>query len=172
MRSRMLAVTAAIAILAAATATGCAALNPPGTKASSDASGTAKPGQVAIQTPGGGTVNLGGQAQVPHNFPQDLPLYTQGVKAGSTVSVTGGSAYTVQMVTGDTIEQTYKAYQEKLTKAGYRIIQKGLVTIKDQPRAFISFSKGKSRGLINIATDTPANGSKTQITVQVTVPAK
>jgi hypothetical protein len=166
MRFRTLAVV--VAVVASLALAGCTAMDPPGTKA---AAGTrSKQGAVTIET-SSGTVDLGGVAgKLPVGFPKDLPLYTKGVQSGSVVSVSGGSGYTVQMVTGDTVDAAFKSYQTKLTDAGFKILSQGAVTLNKVDRAFITFSKGKAKGLVSIKADTPASGGRTQITVQITVP--
>jgi hypothetical protein len=157
-------------LLASVALAGCGAMDPPGTTASK-ATTPAKPGQVTIQTPGGGSVDLGGEAgKVPAGFPTDLPLYTKGVKSGSVVSVPGGSGYTVQMVTSDSVDATFKSYQTKLTAAGFTIGSKGLVKLKGVDQAFITFSKGKAKGLLSITADAAPKDVMTKITVQITVP--
>jgi hypothetical protein len=156
-------------MLASVMLAGCGAMDPPGTKASSGTT-AAKPGQVTIETPGG-NVDLGGVAgQVPAGFPKDLPLYTKGVKSGSVVSVPGGSGYTVQMVTSDSVDATFKSYQTKLTDAGFKIGSKGVVKLKGVDQAFITFSKGKAKGLVRITADSASNSVMTKITIQITVP--
>ena len=166
MRSRTLATVAAIAVLASAMLAGCQAMDPPGTKGAT----AGKPGPVTIETPGG-NVDLGGVAgKVPTGMPKDLPLYTKGVKSGSVVSVPGGSGYTVQMVTSDSVDAAFKSYQTKLADAGYTIVSKGLVKLKNVEQAFITFSKGKSKGLVRITAGSAPDSVMTKITVQITVP--
>jgi hypothetical protein len=169
MRSRTLVAVAATVLLASFVLAGCGAMDPPGTKAAKTVT-PGKPGQVTIETPGG-TVDLGGEAgKVPAGLPKDLPLYTKGVKSGSVVSVPGGSGYTVQMVTSDSLDSTFKSYQTKLTDAGFKITSKGVVKLKKIDQAFITFSKGKSKGLVRITADSAPNSPMTKITVQITVP--
>jgi hypothetical protein len=184
MRTRSAAMLAVTLVALALTMAGCGG-GPPGTKASSpggsagsstggaafEASVTAQDPAVQIETPGGGTVSMGGEAgKVPVGFPTGLPLYTKGVKAGAVVNTPKGPGYTVQMTTGDTVETTYSKYRKKLSAAGYKIDTSGVVTVNGTQRAFVTFQKGTSTGVVNIVAEGPANGDRTAITMQVVVP--
>jgi hypothetical protein len=136
-----------------------------------EASVTAQEPAVVIVSPGGGTTNLGGEVgKLPAGFPAGLPLYTKGVKAGAVLDTPKGPGYTVQMTTGDTVDATYKKYRDKLGAAGYKIVSGGVVTTKGVQRAFITFQKGTSTGLVSIVSEGAQSGDRTAITVQVVVP--
>jgi hypothetical protein len=136
-----------------------------------ESSVTAQKQAVEITSPDGGKTTLGGEVgKLPAGFPAGLPLYTKGVKAGAVVDTPKGPGFTVQMTTGDTVDATYKRYRSDLSAAGYKIVSGGVVTVKGVQRAFITFQKGTSTGLVNIVAEGEKSGDRTAITVQVVVP--
>jgi hypothetical protein len=188
MRTRSFVALTVVSLALTVIVAGCGG-GPPGTKTASqaetagtsagatvsgeafEASVTAQEPPVEIATPDGGTTDLGGEVgKLPAGFPAGLPLYTKGVKAGSVLDTPKGPGYTVQMTTGDTVDATYKKYRDRLSAAGYKIVSGGVVTAKGVQRAFVTFQKGTSTGLVNIVAEGAQSGDRTAITVQVVVP--
>jgi len=72
-------------------------------------------GSVSIEGTDGASVNIGDSAEVPADFPADVPVYEGTVKA----AVTTPEGFNLTLETPDTAQQVLEFYQTKLEADGW-----------------------------------------------------
>jgi hypothetical protein len=93
-------------------------------------------------------------ANMPSDFPPDVPIYKDAALAD--VQSLANNAHNVIFRTGDTIPNVYHFYEEQMGKNGWQVTQR----VQRTEHAFISFKKGDMIANLTIAEDAQNPGKQ------------
>lgn len=125
-----------------------------------------KKGKVKVKT-GKGEAEIETGAELPKNWPQDMPVYKSAKITGSTSIKGEGNAVTLSLVleTSDSVVQVQKFYQTTLPNEGWDITQTSTTATGEEEAAIFTVAKGKRTGIITIGK--PADKEKTELVIQI-----
>lgn len=125
-----------------------------------------KKSKVTVKT-GKGKAEIETGAELPKNWPQDMPVYKLAKITGSTSIKGEGNAVTLSVVleTSDSVIQVQKFYQTTLPNEGWDITQTSTTATGEEEAAIFTVAKGKRTGIITIGKS--ADKEKTELVIQI-----
>ncbi len=79
-------------------------------------------GSVTIESEDGGSVEIQGESgDIPEGFPDDVPVYDGDIQTTSKVSTGEGTAFYVELTTGDGASDVHDWYKSELESEGWAI---------------------------------------------------
>jgi len=124
--------------------------------------------KVTIEGEDGEQIEIGSGAELPDDFPSDVPVYKGAdVVSTSTLSDGGAKNFYISLQTTDAFEDVVEWYKSEMDSKGWEIEADVVTTAEGSSSAILGFKKGEAETSFSIATDDSGN---TVITNNVRMP--
>ena len=172
MRTRMIAVVLALALVATAVVlSGCDQIIGNAVKGAVEKQTGVKVdekgGTISVQGKDGESMTIGGteSGKLSEGFPTEFPQYPGAtVKTSAKVTTGAGSMFTAEWTTTDSVDTVLKSYEEKLKTAGYEIVSSASSA---EGGGVITFKTTNQEGAVTVSKS--GSGSDTTIAAVITV---